>query len=218
MRWIVLVSLVGVWFAMVPGCGGGGSSNQESATDGTVLPEWFSTPEEAVGAELIPQDWLPEESSSGKFALSSSAFTHGGTIPSAHGCEKDGNFQKPSLPLAWKDAPNGTKSFVIVMDDLAPIAQEWVHWAVYNIPANVSSLSTGASGKNMPTGAKELKNTWQLDGYGGPCPPTDIHTYRIRIFAMSKETITLQSAEKSSAITAQLQDVLGVAELRGNYL
>lgn len=216
MRWFVVIGFLVGWAWWWSGCGGE-VVNSEWTGDATTLPEWFLMPDEPFGAEPIPQDWLPEPTPQGKFTLTSSAFTNGKKIPARYGCEADGNFQKPSIPLSWQNPPEGTKSFVIVMDDLAPSAQEWIHWVVYNLPANVSSLAEGASQKNMPAGAKELNNTWQLPGYGGPCPPSDIDIYRIRIFAMPTEQIELQSADKSSGIMSQLKDVLGVAELRGEY-
>ena len=49
------------------------------------------------------------------FTITSAAFTHGGNIPSKFTC--DAGQTSPSPALAWKDAPAGTKSFALVMDD-----------------------------------------------------------------------------------------------------
>ncbi len=118
------------------------------------------------------------------------------------------------MPLRWSGAPKGTKSFVLLMDDLDPIANQWVHWLVVDIPADVSSLPEGASLRSMPAGAKELDNTWGKKGYGGPCPPNGTHVYRFRLFARPQATTQLKPPlDKGDAVAAQLSDSLGVAEL-----
>jgi phosphatidylethanolamine-binding protein (PEBP) family uncharacterized protein len=52
--------------------------------------------------------------------------------------------------LAWKNAPAGTKSFALSIVDPHPVAQNWVHWFVINIPPNVTAIEEGASTKKMP--------------------------------------------------------------------
>lgn len=210
---VLCVGLMGwLWWS----CGTSGTTQETNPMDGGVK-ETSTAIDDKYVPEPSSQEDLPEQTTGGEFVLTSSAFANGQKIPLKYGCEKDGNFKKPSLPLSWSGAPAGTKSFVLVMDDLAPLAQEWIHWVALDIPASTSSLPEGASGSAMPAGAKELQNTWQQDGYGGPCPPTDVHTYRIRLFAMPTATTTVTPADKSSAITQQLDKALGVAELRGTY-
>jgi len=98
-----------------------------------------------------------------------------------------------SLPLSWKSIPAGTKSFALSMVDSHPVAQNWVHWLVINIPSNVTSLEEGGSGKKMPLGSLELKNSFGDIGYGGPQPPkgTGDHPYVITIYALNVEKINV---------------------------
>ena len=63
------------------------------------------------------------------------------------------------------------KSFALSMVDPHPVAQNWVHWLVISIPADVISFEEGASGKKLPPGSVELKNSSGDIGYGGPQPP-----------------------------------------------
>src|ERR1700687_5941269 len=94
--------------------------------------------------------------------LTSPAFASNGVIPKQYSCE--GTDISP--PLQWSGAPQGTKSFVLIIDD--PDAPDprapkmtWVHWVVYNIPPSASSLPENASAeKKLPPGAAEGLNDW----------------------------------------------------------
>jgi Raf kinase inhibitor-like YbhB/YbcL family protein len=87
--------------------------------------------------------------------------------------------------VIWARAPNTTSSFVLIFDD--PDAGDFPHWAVWNIPAETTSLAEGASGRdvraNLPDGSSELDNGFGWTGYLGSCPPTP-HVYRWRIWAV----------------------------------
>lgn len=76
-----------------------------------------------------------------------------------------------SPALAWTRAPEGTKSFAIVMDDQAGRAGLGVnHWTAYGVPASLSGLAEGeasAPSKNFVFG----RNTLGANVYLGPCPP-----------------------------------------------
>ncbi len=68
--------------------------------------------------------------------LTSPAFEEGGMIPSKYTC--DGANVSP--PLKWTSVPEGTKSFAIICDDPDAPAGTWVHWVIYNLPANSREL------------------------------------------------------------------------------
>ena len=102
--------------------------------------------------------------------ISSSAFKDGEKIPIQYVMPGAGG-KNISIPLAWKNVPAGTKSFCLSIVDPHPVAQNWVHWLVIDIPSQVTSIEEGASKKKMPKGSVELKNSWGDIGYGGPQPP-----------------------------------------------
>jgi Raf kinase inhibitor-like YbhB/YbcL family protein len=102
--------------------------------------------------------------------ISSSAFQDGGKIPLKYVMPGAGG-QNVSVPLSWTGAPAETESFALAMVDPHPVARNWVHWLVIDIPKNSTSLPEGASGKSMPQGAAELQNSYGKMGYGGPQPP-----------------------------------------------
>lgn len=124
--------------------------------------------------------------------ISSSAFKDGEKIPIQYVMPGAGG-KNISVPLSWKNVPAGTLSFALSMVDPHPVAQNWVHWLVINIPPHVNSLPEGASRKTMPAGCLELKNSFGDIGYGGPQPPkgTGDHPYVITLYALKVEKLEL---------------------------
>jgi Raf kinase inhibitor-like YbhB/YbcL family protein len=156
--------------------------------------------EEILGAEAM--------------VISSPAFKHKGEIPAKY---TKGTF---SVPLEWKNAPTNTKSFALSIVDLHPVANNWVHWLVINIPAKVTSFPEGASKKNMPPRSVELKNSWGDVGYGGPEPPpgTGEHPYVITIYALSVEKLDLNAGTSLSKFEKTVKgNITGKASLTGMF-
>ena len=152
------------------------------------------------------------------FALRSSSFGPNGNIPKQHTCE--GSDVSP--PLSWSGAPPGTKSFVLIVDD--PDAPDpkapkttWVHWVLYNLPANASELPEGAGGGALPAGAKAGLNDFKRSSYGGPCPPVGRHRYFHKLYALDVVLPDLGSATKAQVEQAMHGHVLATAELIGTY-
>jgi Raf kinase inhibitor-like YbhB/YbcL family protein len=149
--------------------------------------------------------------------LESSAFRANAEIPRKYTCE--GNDVSP--PLAWSGAPDGAKSFALIIDD--PDAPDpkapktvWVHWVVYNLPSSTHGLTEGESRK-MPPGARNGKNDWQRTGYGGPCPPTGRHRYFHKLYALDVELPDLHEPTKAQLESAMKGHILAQAELVGTY-
>jgi Raf kinase inhibitor-like YbhB/YbcL family protein len=155
----------------------------------------------------------------GAMEISSSAFKDGGKIPIQYVMPGAGG-KNISIPLAWKNTPAGTKSFALSMVDPHPVAQNWVHWFVINIPPNVTTIEEGASTKKMPAGSKELKNSFGDIGYGGPEPPkgTGDHPYVVTLYALSVEKMDLGMNTSLSAFKKALEGkVIGSASITGKY-
>lgn len=91
-----------------------------------------------------------------------------------------------SIPYAWSAGPVETKSYALLLVDLHPVADEWVHWMVVDIPLTVRELPEGASRIEIPGSARELLNSYGEVGYGGPEPPAGSgeHEYRATIYAL----------------------------------
>jgi Raf kinase inhibitor-like YbhB/YbcL family protein len=114
--------------------------------------------------------------------LVSSAFPDGAAIPQRFTC--DGENLSP--PLQWSDAPEGTRSFVLLCDDPDAPAGTWHHWAVYDIPPNVTEFAENTA---RDTKMKQAANDFRKTGYGGPCPPRGHgpHHYHFRLLALSAD-------------------------------
>ena len=150
--------------------------------------------------------------------LTSSAFTHQGSIPQQYTCQG----RDISPHLSWSGAPEGTKGFVLIVDDpdapdpAAP-KRTWVHWVLYAIPADASSLSEGMTSAKLPAGTREGTNDWNRTGYGGPCPPVGRHRYFHKLYAVDVELPDLGPARKAEVEKAMEGHILAKAELIGTY-
>ena len=151
--------------------------------------------------------------------ITSTAFKDGEKIPIQYVMPGAGG-KNISVPLSWKTVPPGTKSFALSMVDPHPVAQNWVHWLVINIPANATSLEEGASGKKMPPGSVELKNSFGDIGYGGPQPPkgTGDHPYVFILYALKVEKLDVGASTSLSTFKKALEGkTLGSATITGKY-
>ena len=125
-----------------------------------------------------------------------------------------------SIPYVWEDMPAGTKSLALALIDPHPVAKNWIHWLVVNIPAQTTSLPEGASGSNMPQGSQELDNSFGQPGYGGPQPPagTGEHPYVATLYALSVEKLDLpQKAKLDQFYQAIEGKILDQAEYTGVF-
>jgi hypothetical protein len=150
--------------------------------------------------------------------LMSPSFENQGSIPEKFTC--DGKDLSPALE--WSDVPAGTQSFALIVDD--PDAPDpanpkmtWVHWVLYNIPADVKSLSEGLDAKALPGGTLQGVNDWKRTGYGGPCPPIGRHRYFHKLYALDTVLPDLNQPTKSELEKAMSGHVLSEVALVGLY-
>ena len=150
--------------------------------------------------------------------LSSSAFTQGGSIPPTFTCE--GSDTSPQL--SWSGTPAAAKSLALIVDDPdapdpAKPQRVYVHWVVYNLPPETSSLAENASKGGMPAGSIQGKNDWGKQEYGGPCPPIGRHRYFFKLYALDSAVSIGDAADKKTLEAAMHGHILAQAEIMGTY-
>ena len=97
-----------------------------------------------------------------------------------------------SPAVSWKSQSAGTKSYALTCIDTNPVAGNWVHWMILNVPSNVKSIQEGT----VPQHALVLNNSFGTKGYGGPTPPagTGVHNYVFTIYALSCSDIPIKNS------------------------
>jgi Raf kinase inhibitor-like YbhB/YbcL family protein len=149
--------------------------------------------------------------------VTSTDFASNAPIPEKYTCQGDDS----SPALAWTAPPAGTKSLALILDDPDAPVGTWVHWVVYNLPADTTSLPGGASKANaasftLPQGTVQGKTSFNRADYGGPCPPSGTHHYRFHLYALDT---TLQDGglDKAGLLKSMNGHVLAEGELVGLY-
>lgn len=148
----------------------------------------------------------------------SSAFDHEGGIPALFTCE--GRDMAP--PLEWEGVPEAARSLALIVDDpdapdpAAP-RMTFVHWVLYNLPADCGGLPEGVRAPDLPDGTGEGLNDWQRTGYGGPCPPIGRHRYFFKLYALNRRLEDLHRPTKDDLLQAMAGSIIAEARLIGTY-
>ncbi len=150
------------------------------------------------------------------FTLTSPVFAHNGEIPILYTCE--GEDIPP--PLRWTGVPPEAKSLVLIVDD--PDAPDpahpkmtWLHWVLYNLPAELSGLAEGIS--RLPGTSVTGVNSWNRHNYGGPCPPIGRHRYFFKLYALDRLLDRLVPGSGEQVEAAMRGHVLSSTQIMGTY-
>jgi Raf kinase inhibitor-like YbhB/YbcL family protein len=150
-----------------------------------------------------------------RLTLTSPDFRHNGEIPPE--CTADGADLSPALE--WQGAPPNTKSFVLIVEDpdapnpKAP-KRVWVHWVVYNIPPDVTSIPKGGP---APTGSIEGTNDGRRVQWQGPAPPVGRLRYFFKLYALDVMLGNLGPATRLQVEGAMRGHILAMTELVATY-
>ena len=142
-------------------------------------------------------------------------------VANAFGCA-GGN---TSPPLAWRNAPAGTKSFVVTLFDRdeRSTPSGWWHWVVYDLPADTDRLPAGAGSDHssaLPAGALQGRTDLGTAAYHGPCPAKGDppHRYLFTVYALSVAKLPVDAGASGAMVTSTVQDsLLGKATLVAHY-
>lgn len=185
-------------------------SNQpeEGTTAGDERPADKETPDE----QWTRQE---EEAIMKQISIFSDAFEDGGSMPVDYTCEGDNR----SPALSWKGLPEGTQSITLIADDPDAPSRTFVHWVIYNIPADSKGLA-GAVPRNstLDDGSLQGKNDFGKTGYNGPCPPPGKpHRFFFRIYALDTRLNLKSGVTRSQVEAAMSGHILAQGEMIGKF-
>ena len=150
--------------------------------------------------------------------IKSSGIVDGKILDQFGGKGREMRFGMPthSLPIEIIDAPKGTKSFALIMDDkdALPVAGKiWIHWLVANLHERVIEENSSSDFPPYIQG----NNSWNDNSYGGPNPPYGTHTYDITVYALSSELDLRGGFDRSMLEEAMQGKILDSATISGTY-
>ena len=151
-----------------------------------------------------------------QFNITSDAFANGQSIPAKYSCKR----RNISPALAWANPPDRTQSLALIMDDPDAPMGTWIHWVLYNIPAEIRSLQEDLpiTGKNVDPNAIYVgKNSSGKTGYDGPCPPSGTHRYFFKVYALDTTINLLPGATKEQLLQEMDRHILAQGELVGTF-
>ena len=172
----------------------------------------------AITTDSGPQSQQTRSAPKTMLILTSTAFAPNGSIPSKYTCE--GADMSP--PLEWFGIHRDAQTLALIVDDPdapdpAKPQRVYVHWVVYNIPANITKLPENAAKAGLPSGAIQGLNDWKKETYGGPCPPIGRHRYFFKLYALDTVLGQLLNPTKSQLEKAMEEHLVDSAELIGTY-
>ncbi len=154
------------------------------------------------------------KSKSKPMELVSYAFKDGDKIPLEYTCDNKEFYLSP--PLKWTNAPAATRSFAITCIDIDALKGKFVHWVVFNIPADITEFSENARLSEM--GIMQGLNGYKEYGYVGMCPPLGRHRYVFKVYALDSLLMNLdRNATYSNLLNNIHGHVLATASLMGIY-
>ena len=141
--------------------------------------------------------------------IESDIFINNGKIPVEYTC--DGNRIQP--PLKIFDVPTEAKSLALIVDDPDAPSGDFVHWIVWNIDPKTVIIENG----NVSEEAIEGYTSLNKPGWVAPCPPSGIHHYNFKLYALDIILSIPKSSNKTDLILAMDKHIINNATLVGLY-
>lgn len=196
------------------------TTQEESETESQQIPSWLrknagwwsegslSNDEFVKGIQYLIQKNIIKISQNTRMQITSSAFTNNGSIPSKYTC--DGEDISP--PLSFVNIPKNAKSIALIMDDPDAPVGTFVHWVVWNISPDKTTISEG---EKLP--AIQGRTDFGKIGYGGPCPPSGTHRYFFKLYALDNILGLTEGSTKQDLEKAMINHIIDQAKLIGKY-
>ncbi|MBF9131848.1 YbhB/YbcL family Raf kinase inhibitor-like protein [Plantactinospora sp. S1510] len=141
--------------------------------------------------------------------VTSPAFQEGGRIPEQYTCQGAGD--RPAIE--WSGDVAEAVSFAVVVDDPDAPGFTYLHWVVFDIPADTRALPAG----DLPSGVLEGQNSAGLANWAPPCPPSGQHRYRFTVYALKADPGLAADAEGNEARKVIESLAVGTGTLTGLF-
>lgn len=142
--------------------------------------------------------------------VTSPSFREGGRIPVDFTC--DGEDVSPEL--VFSAPPEGTRSLLVIVDDLSAPSRPFTHMVAFDLPPSLHRLPAGTDLRNAGERARFGLNDDGAARYSGPCPPRgELHRYRFRVIAVNEVLALPEGASRARVDQAIDGHVLGEGEL-----
>lgn len=161
------------------------------------------SPTTAAPTEAVPTN------TPAPFELTSGAIPEG-VIPDFYSCKGD----NVSPDFDWGDPPAGTQSFALIFNDPDAGGSGWVHWVIFNIPADARRIGENVNEDADLPGGIQGTNSWGGQLYGGPCPPQGTtHNYEFTLYALDTMLDLDFTADRRAILAAMEGHVLAETSL-----
>ncbi|HXK33084.1 MAG TPA: YbhB/YbcL family Raf kinase inhibitor-like protein [Dehalococcoidia bacterium] len=211
-QWMVLIVSAAVVTLAAAACGDddGNGDGTPAASATAAAPTTAASPSPA--ASPTPAASATPDASA--FRLTSEMFGDGETLPVDFTC----NGANVSPPLAWENVPDGTQSFALIMDDPDAPGGDFVHWVLYDIPADLRALPEAVpAGETVPGIGTQGVNGANQPGFIGACPPSGEHRYQYKLYALDALLGLPPRTTKAGLLAAMEGHILAQAQLTGLY-
>ena len=139
-----------------------------------------------------------------------SVFINNSTIPSKYTCDGE----DVNSPLNISDVPPEAKSLVLIVDDPDAPKGTWTHWVVVNIDPKTDAFQEDS----VPPRSLQTITSFGKLGWGGPCPPSGMHHYHFKLYALDIEKLDVSgTAEVKQIIEAMAKHIISATQLIGLY-
>ena len=152
---------------------------------------------------------MPAPEAQKEFKIWSTQFADMDMIPEKY--TADGENVSP--PLSIEGVPADAKSLALIMEDPDAPGGIWVHWVVFNIPPGTKEIAENS----VPAGATVGKNSWGKNEYGGPAPPSGVHRYVFKLYALDTTLHIEPTATKADLEKAMEGHILAETSFTGKY-
>lgn len=191
------------------------SSTSESNTDSANASPQVLTNSTATEASIMSTQEASPSPTLAPFEMTIEAFERGAVIPAEFACTGE----NISPAISWNEPPVGTNSFALLFDDPDAPGGSWVHWILYNIPAEARGFPASMpSAKEHANGTLGGANSWGETAYGGPCPPQgSTHEYLFIVYALDTKLALEAGARKAELLAAIEGHVLTESSYTGIF-